>query len=84
MIFTPPSPANLKSMFYVSLEEHTTIVNKFDQDSKLMDIVAAFGHHPDPSDGEPRRFPPWQQPLVRVGDLYGAAVAYTRSYGLVA
>jgi hypothetical protein len=49
-----------------------------------MEIVAASDRHPDPGDGEPKRFSPWQQPRVQVGDLYGTAVAYTRSYGLIA
>nr|WP_218063390.1 hypothetical protein [Arthrobacter sp. SDTb3-6] len=48
-----------------------------------MEIVAAEDRHPDRSDGKPQRFSPWQQPLVKVGYLYGKAVAYTRSYGLV-
>lgn len=59
-------------------------MNRLDPDSKLMEIVAAEDRHPDPSDGEPRRFFLWQQPLVTVGELHGTAVAYTRSYGLVA
>lgn len=71
-------------MFYVSVKVHTLPMNKFDPDSKLMEIVAASDRHPDLSDGEPQRFSPWQQPLVKVGELYGTAVAYTRSYGLVA
>ena len=48
-----------------------------------MEIVAASDRHPDPSDGEPQRFSPWQQLLAKVGDLYGIAVAHTPSYGLV-
>ncbi len=51
-------------MFYVRVNAHTVFVNKFDPDSKLMEIVAAEDRHPDRSDGKPRRFSPWQQPLV--------------------
>lgn len=70
-------------MFYVVLEAHTVCMNKFDPDSKLMDILAAENRHPDHSNGMPRRFPIWKKPLFKVGQTYGQAVEYTRSYGLV-
>ncbi|WP_256883261.1 hypothetical protein [Arthrobacter sp. STN4] len=31
-------------------------MNKFDPDSKLIEIVAASDRHPDPNDREPQRF----------------------------
>jgi hypothetical protein len=70
-------------MFQVVLEAHTICVNKFDKDSELMTIIAAEDRHPDHSDGTPHRFPIWKKPVVKVGDIYGQAVEYTRSYGLV-
>jgi hypothetical protein len=73
----------LQNMFDIGCQPHTDVLNKFDPDSKLMDIIAAEDRHPDRTDGEPRRFPIWDKPLVKVGDLYGRAVEYTRSYGLI-
>lgn len=48
-----------------------------------MQIIAAEDRHPDRSDGRPHSFPVWKRPLVKVGDLYGRAMAYTRTYGLI-
>lgn len=72
-------------MFYVRTPEHTELVNKFDPDSNaiLMAIIDAEGRHPKPSDGPTHRFPIWDTPLVKVNKMYGKAVAYTRSYGLI-
>lgn len=73
-------------MFYVSVKSHTIHVNKFDPDSTItiMAIIAAEDRHPDKTDGAPTRFSLWDQPFVKVGELYGRAVEYTRSYGLIA
>ena len=70
-------------MFYVRTNMHTFVMNKFGPESKLLEIVTAEDRHPDRSDGKPQRFSPWQQPLVKVGEIYGTAVAYKRSYGLI-
>lgn len=48
-----------------------------------MEIIAAEERHPDPTDGNPQRFSPWDKPLVKVGEIFGTAVEYTRSYGLI-
>lgn len=73
-------------MFYVRARVHTSLVNKFDPDATLflMAIADAEDRHPDRSDGPPTRFSIWDQPLVKVRDVYGRAVEYTPSYGLIA
>ncbi|MDQ0276419.1 hypothetical protein QO003_000722 [Arthrobacter silviterrae] len=84
MIFTLLRRVILITMFYVSNSVHTLILDNFDPDSKLMEIVVASNRHSDRSDWEPQCFSPWQRLLVKVGELHGTVVAYTRSYGLVA
>ncbi|MCQ9162958.1 hypothetical protein [Arthrobacter sp. STN4] len=48
-----------------------------------MSIVDAEDRHPKLADGPTRRLPVWEMPLVNVGEVYGRAVAYTRSFGLI-
>lgn len=64
---------------------HTFPVNKFDSENNaiLMAIIDGEGRHPKPTDGPANRFPVWNTPLVKVGEIYGHAYAWTRSYGLV-
>lgn len=40
-------------------------------------------NHPKPDDGKILDFPGGEYPVVRVGEIYGRAVRYTRTYGLV-
>jgi hypothetical protein len=58
-------------------------VNKFDPTSSFFRIIDAENRHPDPADGKVVSFVRWEKPLVRVGELYGRATAYTPHYGLV-
>lgn len=61
-------------------------MSKFDTDNNaiMMAIIEAENRHPKPTDGPTSRFPVWDQPWVKINRMYGRAVAYTRSYGLIA
>lgn len=48
-----------------------------------MEVIAADKRHPDRTDGNPQHSSPWDIPLVKEGEIFGTAVEYTRSYGLV-
>jgi hypothetical protein len=43
----------------------------------------ADSKHPKPDDGKIIEMDPGKQPLVRVNEIYGRAIKYTRSYGLI-
>lgn len=60
-------------------------MNKYDSENNatMMAIIDAERRHPKPSDGQTHRFPHWDQPLVQVNAMYGRAIAYTHSYGLI-
>ncbi len=57
------------------------------QDSKAFDRMMlqteAEAKHPKPDDGKIMELEQGAQPLVRVGEVYGRAIKYTRTYGLV-
>lgn len=45
--------------------------------------LEAESKHPKPDDGKILEFPAGMSPLVRVGEVYGRAIRFTRTYGLV-
>ena len=45
--------------------------------------IDADNSHPRPDDGKIVELEPGSQPLVRVGEIYGRAIKYTRTFGLV-
>lgn len=49
----------------------------------MMARVDAESNHPKPDDGKIMEFPRTEVPLVRVGEIYGRAISYTRTYGLI-
>ena len=49
----------------------------------MMAQVNAESNHPKPDDGKIMEFAAGTAPLVRVGEIYGRAIRYTRTYGLV-
>lgn len=49
----------------------------------MMAQTAADDKHPKPDDGKIVEMEVGSQPLVRVSEIYGRAIKYTRSYGLV-
>jgi hypothetical protein len=51
--------------------------------ARMMAQILADNEHPKPDDGKIIEMAPESQPLVRVSEIYGQAVKYTRSYGLV-
>ncbi|MFF1830811.1 hypothetical protein [Paenarthrobacter sp. NPDC058040] len=57
------------------------------QDSKafarMLAQLEADNDHPKPDDGKIIELEQGNQPLVRVGEIYGRAIKYTRSYGLI-
>ncbi len=64
---------------------HALGVNKFDPDGfgRMMARLEAESTHPKPDDGSILEFPKGEAPLVRVVEIYGRAIRYTRTYGLV-
>lgn len=51
--------------------------------ARMMAQTAADDNHPKPDDGKIMKMEAGSQPLVRVSEIYGRAIKYTRSYGLV-
>ncbi|MFJ5956711.1 hypothetical protein ACIQC5_12230 [Paenarthrobacter sp. NPDC092416] len=51
--------------------------------ARMMAQLKADNEHPKPDDGKIIDLEPASQPLVRVGEIYGRAIKYTRSYGLI-
>lgn len=51
--------------------------------NRMMARLEAELARPDPDDGPIIDFPRGDAPLVKVGEIRGTAVAYTRHYGLV-
>lgn len=51
--------------------------------NRMMARLEAELARPDPDDGPIIDFPRGEAPLVKVGNILGTAVAYTRHYGLV-
>ncbi|MDP9694483.1 UNVERIFIED_ORG: hypothetical protein J2X79_002042 [Arthrobacter globiformis] len=60
-------------------------MNKFDEGGfeRMMARLEAERNHPKPDDGKIMEFDTGSEPLVRVGEIYGRGIRYTRSYGLV-
>lgn len=51
--------------------------------ARMMAQIEADGNYPKPDDGRITELDLGKQPLVRVGEIYGRAIKYTRSLGLV-
>ncbi|WP_419202327.1 hypothetical protein [Paenarthrobacter nitroguajacolicus] len=51
--------------------------------ARMMAQIDADNSHPKPDDGQITELEPGSQPLVRVGEIYGRAIKYTRTFGLV-
>ncbi|MGO4246181.1 hypothetical protein VUN82_09815 [Micrococcaceae bacterium Sec5.1] len=51
--------------------------------ARMMAQTDADNKHPKPDDGQIMELPANEQPLVRVSEIYGRAIKYTRTYGLV-
>ncbi|WP_426007214.1 hypothetical protein ACPFL9_09230 [Paenarthrobacter sp. NyZ202] len=51
--------------------------------ARMMAQLDADSEHPKPDDGKIIEMNPDKQPLVRVNEIYGRAIKYTRSYGLI-
>jgi hypothetical protein len=49
----------------------------------MMTRLEAEKHHPKPDDGKIMEFTAGAEPPVRVGEVFGRAIRYTRTYGLV-
>ncbi|BCW78864.1 hypothetical protein [Arthrobacter sp. NicSoilC5] len=50
---------------------------------RMMARLNAESKHPKPDDGKIMEFPGGEMPLVRAGEIYGRAIRYTRTYGLI-
>lgn len=51
--------------------------------ARMMAQTSADDKHPKPDDGKIIEMEVGNQPLVRVNEIYGRAIKYTRSYGLI-
>ncbi|WP_420180845.1 hypothetical protein [Paenarthrobacter sp. TA1.8] len=51
--------------------------------ARMMAHTDAENNHPQPDDGKIMELDVSKQPFVRVSEVYGRAIKYTRSYGLV-
>ncbi|MBT2587823.1 hypothetical protein [Arthrobacter sp. ISL-95] len=51
--------------------------------ARMMAQTNAETNHPKPDDGKIVELDVSKQPFVRVSEVYGRAIKYTRSYGLV-
>jgi hypothetical protein len=64
---------------------YTDVVIKHDEGGfdRMMARINAESNHPKPDDGKVMEFADGTMPLVRVSEIYGRAIRYTRTYGLV-
>ncbi|MFF2840533.1 hypothetical protein [Paenarthrobacter sp. NPDC057981] len=51
--------------------------------ARMMAQLDADSKHPKPDDGKIIEMALGKQPLVRINEIYGRAIKYTRSYGLI-
>ncbi|WP_179128349.1 hypothetical protein [Arthrobacter sp. 31Cvi3.1E] len=51
--------------------------------ARMLAQIDADNSHPRPDDGRIIELEPGSQPLVRVGEIYGRAIKYTRTFGLI-